>query len=44
MARGDNTPSEIRLRRVVENLLWVAIWLGTVALLWSYSGGDPLAR
>lgn len=44
MARGDNTPSEIRLRLRIENLLWVAIWLGTVALLWRYSGGDPLVR
>jgi len=44
MARGDNTPSEIRLRRRIENMIWVVIWLAAVALLWSYSGGDPLAR
>ena len=42
--RGDNTPSEVRLRRRVENALWVVIWLGVVALLWIYSGGEPLVR
>lgn len=34
MARGDNIPSEIQLRRRVENALWVLIWVGIVATLW----------
>lgn len=36
LVRGDNTPREIRLRHVVENLIYVACWLGVVALLWQH--------